>query len=71
MKIRNGFVSNSSSSSFVIVTTVANHEKALSNLGPSVKFIMDQVPFAKKKFHIINGRKPRCFSMGKNAVPFN
>jgi hypothetical protein len=34
MKVRNGFVSNSSSNSFVIITTKENHEKTLSNLHP-------------------------------------
>lgn len=32
MKIRNGFVSNSSSSSFVLMTSVENHERAMSEL---------------------------------------
>lgn len=34
MKIRQGFVSNSSSSSFVQMTTKENHEKALEKLSP-------------------------------------
>jgi hypothetical protein len=34
MKTRNGFVSNSSTSSFIIVTTKEAHEKAISQLVP-------------------------------------
>jgi hypothetical protein len=40
MKTRNGFVSNSSSSSFVILTTVENHEAALKNLHPYIAAIL-------------------------------
>ena len=32
MKIRNGFVSNSSSSSFLVMTTMRNHSRALEKL---------------------------------------
>jgi beta-galactosidase GanA len=38
MKTRIGFVSNSSSSSFVVITTKSSHEKALSQLKASSKF---------------------------------
>ena len=34
MKTRNGFVSNSSTSSFIVVTTKADHEQALKKLSP-------------------------------------
>ena len=40
MKTRQGFVSNSSSSSFVILTTVKNHEKALRNLHPFIAAVL-------------------------------
>lgn len=47
MKIRQGFVSNSSSSSFVFVTTVANHENVMAALEGRAKEIMDKFPFGK------------------------
>jgi len=40
---RQGFVSNSSSSSFVLVTTKENHERALGELHPYVVAIMKKV----------------------------
>ncbi len=41
MKIRNGFVSNSSSSSFVIMTTKENHDKVLENIHPYIKAVIE------------------------------
>jgi len=41
MKLRNGFVSNSSSSSFVIVLTKENHEKVLKEQNPYVQAIIN------------------------------
>lgn len=49
MKVRNGFVSNSSSSSFVIVTTKDEHEKAFKKLNQEEKnIIKDSFSFDEK-----------------------
>lgn len=43
MKIRNSFVANSSSSSFLVMTTKENHEHAMSNLHPYVQKVMEAI----------------------------
>ena len=43
MKIRNGFVSNSSSSSFLLITTKENHEKAFKQLSPYEKAVIKTI----------------------------
>ena len=43
MKLRLGFVSNSSSSSFTTITTKANHDKAIEALGPYVEAVVNAV----------------------------
>ena len=43
MKTRAGFVSNSSSSSFVLVTTKENHERALAELPPIVRLVVNSI----------------------------
>lgn len=43
MKTRNGFVSNSSTSSFVVVTTKTSHETALSKMPKCAKKIIKQI----------------------------
>jgi hypothetical protein len=49
MKVRNGFVSNSSSSSFVITTTLENHKRALKKLSPYVIAVIEALGGEEKK----------------------
>jgi len=51
MKIRSNFVSNSSSSSFVIMTTKANHERALNVLHPFIRSVVIAMAPHNKKFN--------------------
>ena len=49
MKIRNGFVSNSSSSSFVVLTTVENHNRAMDKLSDYTKAVVNKIMYKKDK----------------------
>lgn len=48
MKCRNGFVSNSSSSSFVIITTAEAHKKALKKIGKEQADLIKGLFYTKK-----------------------
>jgi hypothetical protein len=50
MKIRQGFVSNSSSSNFVIVTDKENHQYTLRSLPEFVRAVVDSLEGKKVKF---------------------
>lgn len=48
MKIRNGFVSNSSSSSFVVLTSIENHERAMEKLSEYERAVVDKIMYVRK-----------------------
>lgn len=50
MKTRNGFVSNSSSTSFIIVCTIQDHKKAVAKLHPYYQKRLSKMEPQKKKF---------------------
>ena len=50
MKIRNGFVSNSSSSSFLLLTTVENYERAKATLTKFQQAVAEQMKSEVKVF---------------------
>ncbi len=58
MKTRNGFVSNSSSSSYVVMTTMENHLRALSKLGGYAQAVINALEGTKCKF------------LGKDCISF-
>ena len=55
MKVRSGFVSNSSSSSFVLVTSVENHERVLSELTEYEQAVAEAM--AVRREHTLFGKK--------------
>jgi len=55
MKVRSGFVSNSSSSSFVLVTSVENHERVLGELTEYERAVAEAM--AVKETQTLFGKK--------------
>jgi len=50
MKVRNGFVSNSSASSFVVLTTKANHDRVMEKLDDYHKAVVNAVSSEVRAF---------------------
>jgi hypothetical protein len=51
MKTRNGFVSNSSTSSFVVVIKKEHHDKVMQEIHPYIKACIDALGCSVKKFN--------------------
>lgn len=67
MKTRSGFVSNSSSSSFVLIVPVEIHEKALSDVSPQVRDMVNRVT----KQETVFGRECRIYHESADAAGFS
>jgi len=50
MKIRNGFVSNSSTSSFVLIMSKASFEESFAKMDDYQKEVIDQLGYSEDKF---------------------
>lgn len=48
MKIRNSFISNSSSSSYVLITSLENHEQAMNRLNSIQRELIERVYMSKQ-----------------------
>lgn len=67
MKIRNGFVSNSSSSSFVVVCSEDAYKKALNEAHPYVKAAVEYATSYNKTIGTLHGQKVVIFGHFSDA----
>jgi hypothetical protein len=67
MKIRSGFVSNSSSTSYVIVTTKKNYDKVLKKSDELTKYIVKEIEKIGKE--VFN--KLKCFNKDLIEIKYN